>query len=465
MGTGHTGLPEIDFNGDLENLGATAYSVPRGRLSQTFQVLDNFTLIHGHNTYKFGGEFHRYDVQSFNDNLERGLLDVNTCFSLSDGTCPALSSEPIVNELANFYIGNIYALGNTGNTQRFTFNNNLGFFAQDEIRVRPNLTVIGRMAVGIFFSTCGKAQPAFELRRKRQPGASGIAHLAACISPRPEQFRAAPGDIVESAWNTWLCAPPTACTTITSPQNISDRQLHQLRRCGDQSVHRHRQFHLRSRHGQDFNGTVWNGSATGPIYTPTVYTQSIFVTERNFRTPYVQSWNLNIQRQFNQSLAFEIGYVGTKGTALTRLYDANQDFTNENYYQVAVLSTGANSTYNALQTTLRLKSTTRCSSLAAAGAEPPDLGGCRCRRRRDGSRLDRRAGQLHVLAKPDPHRPLPQIDLAEVMLVHQYDQLAKLLEIKYVARIGRRIRHSQSPQSVVPIPRKTRPSLDTSRDR
>src|SRR5580704_12398177 len=141
MGTGHVGLPEIDFNGDLENLGATAYSVPRGRVSETFQVLDNITFIRGHNTWKFGGEFHRYDVQSFNDNLERGLLDVNTCFSEADGSCPALSADPIVNELANFYIGNIFAIGDIGNTQRFTFNNNLGFFAQDEIRVRPNLTI------------------------------------------------------------------------------------------------------------------------------------------------------------------------------------------------------------------------------------------------------------------------------------------------------------------------------------
>ena len=106
--------------------------------------------------------------------------------------------------------------------------------------------------------------------------------------------------------------------------------------------------------GLDFNGNVWNGSATGPIYTPTAYTQSIFVTERNFRTPYVQSWNLNIQRQFNAAVAFEMGYVGSKGTRLTRLYDANQDGTNANYYQIAVLATGANSTYNALQTTVRL---------------------------------------------------------------------------------------------------------------
>jgi hypothetical protein len=141
MGTGYVGLPEIDFNGDIENLGATAYSVPRGRVSETFQVLDNFTWIRGRHTWKFGGEFHRYDVQSYNDNLARGLLDVNTCVSLPDGSCPALSNDPVVNELANFYIGNIFAVADTGSTQRFTFNNNLGFFGQDEIRLRPNLTV------------------------------------------------------------------------------------------------------------------------------------------------------------------------------------------------------------------------------------------------------------------------------------------------------------------------------------
>ena len=45
MGTGHVGLPEIDFNGDQENLGATAYSVQSGRVSETLQTLDNITLI------------------------------------------------------------------------------------------------------------------------------------------------------------------------------------------------------------------------------------------------------------------------------------------------------------------------------------------------------------------------------------------------------------------------------------
>ena len=35
-------------------------------------------MVRGRQTFKFGGEYHRYDVQSFNDNLERGILEVNT---------------------------------------------------------------------------------------------------------------------------------------------------------------------------------------------------------------------------------------------------------------------------------------------------------------------------------------------------------------------------------------------------
>jgi len=49
FGTGKLGLPEFDFTG-IENLGAIGYSVPRGRTSQTFQILDNFTWLHGKHT-------------------------------------------------------------------------------------------------------------------------------------------------------------------------------------------------------------------------------------------------------------------------------------------------------------------------------------------------------------------------------------------------------------------------------
>ena len=43
----------------------------------------------------------------------------------------------------------------------------------------------------------------------------------------------------------------------------------------------------------------------------------------NLPLPYSQDWDLNIQRSFGSDLLFEIGYVGTKGTKLPRLIEAN----------------------------------------------------------------------------------------------------------------------------------------------
>jgi hypothetical protein len=355
FGDGKLGLPEIDFNGDLDNLGTSGYSVPRGRVSETFQILDDFTLVKGHQTFKFGYEFHRYDVQSYNDNLERGILDVNTTIDDGTGNYVALDPNPVVNELANFFIGNIYGAALTGNTSRFTFNNNLSFFGQDEIRVRPNFTV----NLGLrweYFGPLGEKNNElsnFDASGNLvQVGTPTLPHLynrdlnnfgpriGLVWSPRRNMVvRAAYGVYYDYIPQDILIANYTNSAGVaTNPSSATNNSI------------------TVPVNGLNFNSDVWNGSSTGTIYSPLSAgsAQSIFVTERNFRTPYAQSWNLNIQRQFSQAVAFEIGYVGTKGTRLTRLYDANQDGTNPDYYQIAVLSTGANSTYNALQTTLRL---------------------------------------------------------------------------------------------------------------
>ncbi len=344
MGTGHVGLPEIDFNGDLENLGATGFSVPRGRLSETFQILDNYTWIHGHHTFKFGGEYHRYDVQSFNDNLERGLLDVNTG--------PTLSADPIVNELANFYIGNIFALGNAGNTQRFTFNNNFGFFGQDEFRLRPNLTV----TAGLRWEYIGPLGEKHNLLSNFD--ASG--NLVQVGSPTlPNVYRRdlnnfAPrlgiswnprrSMVVRAGYGFYYDYTPqnNLIANFTNSAGIATNPVPSLSSSP---------FFVGA---LDFNSNAFNGTATGPVFAPTGSPQSIFITDLKLRTPYVQSWSLNVQQELGKAVAFELGYVGTKGTKLTRLYDQNQDFTNTQWSTIDVFSGGANSTYNALQTTVRL---------------------------------------------------------------------------------------------------------------
>jgi outer membrane receptor protein involved in Fe transport len=356
MGTGKVGLPEIDFNGDIENLGATAFSIPRGRVSETFQILDNFSWIRGRHTFKFGGEYHRYDVQSFNDNLERGLLDVNTTIDDGEGDfVPLDPNNPIVNELANFYVGNIFAEALAGDTARFTFNNNLGFFAQDEVRLRPNLT----LTAGLRWEYYGPLGEKHNLLSNFDAhgnlvrvGSPTLPHVydrdLNNFGPRlglawnlrhSTVVRAAYGLYYDYIPQNLLIANFTTSAGIaTNPASATDPTAI-----------------VNPVNGLDFHPDVWNGSANGTVFAPTTGNNSIFITDHNLRTPYVQSWNLNLQQQFGGHLAVEAGYVGSKGTKLTRLYDANQDFTNPNYNAIDVFSTGANSTYHAWQSTVRIQ--------------------------------------------------------------------------------------------------------------
>src|SRR5262249_53799379 len=58
--------------------------------------------------------------------------------------------------------------------------------------------------------------------------------------------------------------------------------------------------------------TIENGFPALPSTTIT----NTFAVDRDYRLPYVQTWNFSIQREFPHSVIVELGYLGTKGTRL-----------------------------------------------------------------------------------------------------------------------------------------------------
>ena len=64
----------------------------------------------------------------------------------------------------------------------------------------------------------------------------------------------------------------------------------------------------------------------------------------NFRTPYVDTWTLNVQRAITNSLSLEVAYVGTHGTKLLGFTDINQPALGAGYTD---LTTGDPSTVSA----------------------------------------------------------------------------------------------------------------------
>src|SRR5579862_6024011 len=344
FGTGKTGLPEFDFSiPQLENLGAQGFSVPRGRTSQTYQILDNFTWLHGRHTFKLGGEFRHASVDNFNDNLERGI------FSFSPS---GLDADPVVDVLANFYLGNAFVSADTGNTQRTTNNNGFSFFGQDDYRLTSTFT----LNLGLRWEYFGPLSESHNLLSNLASdgtlamvgthGLNGVYNrdlnnfgprLGFAWSLRPKTvLRAAYGVYYDYIPQDLLVANFTnSAGLIANP--VGPVPVLPL----------------------NFNSSAYNGSASGPILTPaTSGPFSVFVTPRNFATPYVQNFNFNIQQQLSENSAFQIGYVGSKGTRLTRLLDANQPNAfgirpNPNFSFEDVLATVSSSTYHSLQTSFR----------------------------------------------------------------------------------------------------------------
>jgi len=349
FGTGKLGLPEIDFGGIFDNLGATAYSIPRGRTSESFQVLDNFIWTRGRHTFKFGGEYRRAVVDSFNDNLERGGI----VFTTDNG----FDSDPGTDILAAYYLGyDYFTEADAGNTQRTTSNNGLAFFAQDDFRASSNLTV----NLGLRWEYFGPIREANNILANL--GSDGNLAMAGTdgvngaykrdlnnFGPRLGfAWSALPSTVIRGSYGVYFDYIPQhlLTTNYTNDAGLTTPPI------GPKPVQ-----------PLNFDANAFNGSSPGaPVFTPVTlpYSFDIFFTPRDLATPYVQSWNLNLERELVQNAALQLGYVGSKGTKLVRLRDANQALVdgtrpNPNYGFMDEFATISGSTYHAMQATLRLK--------------------------------------------------------------------------------------------------------------
>jgi Carboxypeptidase regulatory-like domain/TonB dependent receptor len=351
---------------------------PRQSWDSNLGVNGSLTWIRGRHELKFGGGY-SYDR-------------LNTLFGIATNGFFVFVPAPFTNSFANFLIGqpafflqgggdpsrnlrghavNFYAQDIWKLSSRLTFNYGLRYeipFPYTEQKDRQNLWIPGRQSVIFPTAPVGLLYP----------GDSGV--LRGLIQTDHKAFAPRVG----LAWDPtgrgkWLVS--SAYGIFYDPYYTGQGGPLQT----PNSAPPYLQTPQRSFPSFDdpFNGT---NPFTGGFAQP----MTLLTLDPNLSLPYAQDWNFNIQRAFGDSWLFEIGYIGTKGTKLPRFIEANPavdipgETTQNNadqrrlfsgctiaepspctYSSVGEIAGVANSTYHALQTSLRKRFTHGFSMLGS----------------------------------------------------------------------------------------------------
>ncbi|MBI2684679.1 MAG: TonB-dependent receptor [Acidobacteria bacterium] len=339
------GLPTIVVGG-FESLGAPT-NVPRGRVSQAYQVVDALVWAQGAHTFKTGVDFRRPLVRSFNDQFSRGRLSFNNLSELLAGV-----AAPSGTTIAR------------GATRRDTYSNNLGVFFLDDWKVNSRLT----LNLGLRYEYTGPLSEKSNLISNFIPG-QGLVRVGQGLDTLygrdKNNFAPRIGfafdplntgrTVIRGAYGVYYDSPSQDFFLAQSFPNGN---------VGTNPVPGQGTFTVNFTGPVPFGpGVDIFGGANAPVPPFTA-----FGVDPHMRTPYAQSYNFNVQQTIAAGTVVQVGYIGSKGTKLYRPRNINQAAPgpaeglqqrrpfNAAYPQFAgiyELEASANSNYNALQTVLR----------------------------------------------------------------------------------------------------------------
>ncbi|HYY94608.1 MAG TPA: TonB-dependent receptor, partial [Pyrinomonadaceae bacterium] len=281
------GIPQISITGTNLNFGGPA-GFPQGRGDTTFVLSDTLAYQWGNHALKFGGEFRRF---------------LNNNFNLDNGSF-------VFPSVAAFIAGNASSFTITlGDRPSSISQGAWGAFVQDNFKVRPNLT----LELGLRYDWNMSPTERFDRFVVFDPVTDSLVRVNNGIAPvyhtNNKNFQPRFG----FAWDPF----GNGKTSIRGAYAV----------LVDQPV----------------TNVVTPTSANPPLATPLTVTTSGTnlhfenaraaagaaglapqTVDHNFDNAYVQSWNLNAQREVMRGLGVTIGYFGSKGTHLRISRNINQ---------------------------------------------------------------------------------------------------------------------------------------------
>lgn len=281
------GLSQLSITGFNFNLGGPA-GFPQGRADTTIVVSDTLNYLKGNHSFKFGGEARRFYNNNFN--LDTGSFTFPSVQRFLDGQANSFS---IV----------------IGDRSSAIIQNALGFYVQDNYKLRSNLTI----ELGLRYDWNMTPTERFNRFVVFNPATRTLVRVGDGIDKVYEENNRNFQPRVGIAWDPF------------KDGKTSVRAAYAL--LTDQPV----------------TNVVTPLASNPPLARPLTLTPPVgFVPLDNaeplagnaglapstvdpgLNNAYVQSWNLNIQREVAKDLGVTVGYFGAKGTHLRISRNINQ---------------------------------------------------------------------------------------------------------------------------------------------
>ena len=278
------GLPQISIAGGSLNFGGPAIN-PSFRRDTTIVAGNTLTRLLGKHSIKLGGEYRQF----LNSNFRQGTGSFNF---------------PTV---ASFLAGTANSFNVTlGNQSSSIAEGALGFFVQDSYKWRPNLT----FGLGLRYEwnmTPSERYDRFIVFDQRQNSlVRAGADFDEIYHQNNKNFQPRLGfawdpfnhgkTVVRGAYAILVDQPMTSIVSATSGNPPLAIPL-------------------------TFSGPIRLDNAISLAGVAGLAPQTV---DRSFDNSYVQSWNLNVQRELTSNLALMVGYFGSKGTHLITRRNINQ---------------------------------------------------------------------------------------------------------------------------------------------
>jgi hypothetical protein len=307
-------------SGFFSQLGATSGD-PRQRVDTNDQVLDSFSWKLSKHEVKFGGEFRRTSIQQSFDKYSRGRIRFNTLEDLLQMT-PQLPSQ------SGFGVFDY-----VGYTRRHTYQNGVGFYAQDAFHITPRLVLnyglrwdyngVVAERNHLFSDFVPTSATTGNLTQVGPGGLSGLYNPDyKDFSPRVSIAWDATGKgktVVRAGWGMFFDAFSQDMVLGHLPYPTFYAPGPAYNPIGPDPV----QMGRLNLNAVDVHGAYITGT---PLYrTPACdFECDIFSFDRNIKTPYIENYNLNIQQQLANKVTLQVGYVGSQGHRLLRFFDISQ---------------------------------------------------------------------------------------------------------------------------------------------